>query len=76
MFSKLIAAGAAIGLAAAPLAASAAAPTRSATPVEGEELAGGNGSGATALVVGAIVAALVAGIIIVSDDGDDQPVSP
>ena len=65
---------AALSLAAAPIAASAAGIDRSSAPVESaQNLAGGDGPTITALVA---LAGLIAAVIIVADGDDDAPVSP
>lgn len=71
-FRNVVAATAALSLAATPAIAEAAF-DRAAAPVEGEsELEGGSG------IILAILAAaaVIAGIIIAADDGNDEPLSP
>lgn len=71
MQKRLIAlTSAAVAMVATPMVANAAVAQRSAAPVEGEQELGGS-----ILIAVLAVAAVVAGIIIISD-GDDEATSP
>ena len=71
-FRNLVAATAALSLAATPAIAEAAF-DRAAAPVKGEnDLEGGSGI----IIAVLAAAAVIAGIIIATDDGNDDPVSP
>jgi len=68
---KLLASAAvAASLVSAPIAAQAAPAERTSTEVEGESLAGGFLIPALALI------AVILGIVVIADGGDDAPVSP
>ena len=69
--SKLLASAAvAASLVSAPVVAQAAAAERTATEVEGESLAGGFRIPALAIL------AVILGVVVLADGGDDAPVSP
>ena len=69
---NFLAATAAVALTAAPVAAQAAVAdvARTGTPVEGEEL-----GGSLLLPILAVIAVVV-GIVLITDDGDEEPASP
>lgn len=68
---QLASAAVAASLISAPVAAqAAAADVRSATKVEGESLAGGF------LLPALAILAVILGVVVLVDDGDDAPVSP
>lgn len=71
-FRNLAAATAVVSLAASPAIAEASF-ARTSAPVEGEsELEGGSGI----LIAVLAAAAIIAGIVIAADDGNDEPLSP
>jgi hypothetical protein len=73
-FRTLLAATAALSLAASPaLAQSSAGVERVSAPVSQDESEMGGGSGIILAILAA--AAVIAGIIIATDNGDDEPIS-